>query len=312
MNTAAPVLDARALSKRFGPTVALADFDLSVRPGEVVALMGANGAGKSTVVKILSGVLRPDGGSLELGGQPYAPASAKEAKASGVATMHQSVADAVVPSLSIAENLLLERTSAARTRWLETPAARLRAARSVAARVGLAGDLRVPLANRSIATKQLITLARALDTDPALLILDEPTASLSAAEARTLFAAVNALRERGVGILLVSHRVDDLRRMADRAVVLRDGRYVAGFAAPLDYDAALHAMIGRALPPRHTPASRPAGPSDIRHRPRRGAVARGVRACRIRIFQGATDVSDSRSSQRRTSAENECARDPRR
>ncbi|PXW24059.1 sugar ABC transporter ATP-binding protein [Paraburkholderia caballeronis] len=258
MSTAPVVLDARALSKRFGPTRALDRFDLSIRAGEVVALMGANGAGKSTVVKILSGVLRADSGTLTLRGRPYQPDSAQRAKALGVATMHQAVADAVVPTLSIAENLLLDRTSSpsrAGGRWFATPSARLRDARAIAAHVGLTGDLAAPLAEQSVATKQLVTLARALDTDPALLILDEPTASLSAAEAHTLFAALDALRARGVGILLVSHRPGDLRRMADRAVVLRDGRHVADFDAPLDGDAALHAMIGRPLPARSTPAA---------------------------------------------------------
>ncbi|RKP55768.1 sugar ABC transporter ATP-binding protein [Pararobbsia silviterrae] len=247
MSDAPVVLDARGLSKRFGPTVALADFNLSIRAGEVVALMGANGAGKSTVVKILSGVLAPDSGSIALRGHPYAPASTKHAKTLGVATMHQSVADAGVPTLSIAENLLLERTSSARTRWFATPSSRLRDARGIAARVGVTGDLRAPLSEQSVATKQLITLARALDNDPAVLMLDEPTASLSAAEAQTLFEAIDALRARGVGILLVSHRMGDLRRIADRAVVLRDGRHAGDFPAPLDCDAALQAMIGRAL-----------------------------------------------------------------
>ena len=124
MNTAPVVLDARALSKRFGPTRALDRFDLSIRAGEVVALMGANGAGKSTVVKILSGVLRADSGTLTLRGRPYQPDSAQRAKALGVATMHQAVADAVVPTLSIAENLLLDRTSSpsrAGGRWFAQP-----------------------------------------------------------------------------------------------------------------------------------------------------------------------------------------------
>lgn len=247
MSQVLPVLEAHGLTKRFGPTVAVRDFDLTIHAGEVVALMGANGAGKSTVVKLLSGVLASDGGSIVLRGRPYSPTSTTEAMTLGVATMHQSVADAIVPTLSIADNLLLDRTSNGRSRAFETASSRRRTARDIAAKVGLSGDLDAWLGDQSVATKQLVTLARALDTDPAVLILDEPTASLSAAEANVLFAAVDTLRQRGVGILLVSHRIGDLRRLADRAVVLRDGRCVGEYHAPLDVEAALESMIGRSL-----------------------------------------------------------------
>ncbi|WP_246791875.1 sugar ABC transporter ATP-binding protein [Burkholderia perseverans] len=288
--SAAPVLEARGLAKRFGATRALDGVDLTMRAGEVVALMGANGAGKSTLVKILSGVLRADAGTIRLRGLPFAPAGTQQAKAAGVATMHQSVAEAIVPTLSIAENLLLDRTNRGDGRWFETPAARRRAAAALAARVGLEVDLAAPAHTQPVAIRQLVTLARALDTDPALLILDEPTASLSADEAERLFGALDRLRERGVAILLVSHRSGDLRRVADRALVLRDGREVAAIAAPFDYDAAVTAMIGRPLPRQAArgganPSIRSDPPGPARH----GAppLAAGFSARGLKLFDDA-------------------------
>ena len=135
-STLPPVLSATGVAKRFDATVALSALDLSIGAGEVVALMGANGAGKSTFVKILSGALQADGGTLTLRGEPYRPASPHAAKRLGVATVHQSVADAVVPTLSIADNLLLDRLCDPASPWRVPPAARRAAARSLAARVG--------------------------------------------------------------------------------------------------------------------------------------------------------------------------------
>ena len=247
-----PILTASTLTKRFGATVALSNLDFSIHPGEVVALMGANGAGKSTLVKILSGVYAPDGGTLTLLGKPYRPASPQAAKQLGIATVHQSIADAVVPALSIADNLLLDRLCDPASPWRVPPAARREAARPLAERVGLDVDLSAPLGSLSLASQQLVTLARALASRPKLLILDEPTASLSAAEAERLFQRLEPLREEGVAILLVSHRLGDLRRMADRVAIVRDGHLVADLHPPIDFDAAVETMIGRPLPQART------------------------------------------------------------
>lgn len=243
-----PVLTARALTKHFGATLALSNFDLAIGRGEVVALMGANGAGKSTFVKLLSGVYAADGGTLTLAGKPYRPASPQTARQLGIATVHQSIADAVVPTLSIADNLLLERLCDPASPWRVPPRERREAAAPLAARVGLDVDLSAPLGSLSLASQQLVTLARALASQPRLLILDEPTASLSAAEAARLFARLEPLRDEGVAILLVSHRLGDLRRMADRVAIMRDGHLVADLQPPIDFDAAIETMIGRPLP----------------------------------------------------------------
>jgi simple sugar transport system ATP-binding protein len=262
-----PIFKATSVSKSFGATTALAKFDLEIHAGEVIALMGANGAGKSTFVKILSGVYRPDGGTLSLCGKPYEPASTQAAKQLGVATVHQAIADAVVPALSIADNLLLDQLCDPASRWHMSPAARLEAAVPLAAKVGLHVDLSAPLASLSLAGQQLVTLARALATQPKLLILDEPTASLSASEAERLFALIEQLRAEGVAILLVSHRLGDLRRIAERVAIVRDGRIVADLQSPINFDEAVETMIGRPLPQRRTTTAASAtGSADVESR----------------------------------------------
>ncbi|WP_413189109.1 sugar ABC transporter ATP-binding protein [Paraburkholderia sacchari] len=243
-----PVLKAVSITKRFGATTALTHLDLDIRAGEVVALMGANGAGKSTLVKIISGIYGADSGALSLRGKSFSPSSPQHAKRLGVATVHQSIVDAVVPTLSIADNLLLDQLCDGASAWRMTPAARVDAARPLALRVGLEVDLSAPLHALSLAGQQLVTLARALAGNPSLLILDEPTASLSAPEAERLFALIERLRADGAAILLVSHRPGDLRRIADRVTVMRDGRIVADLRPPIDFDAAVETMIGHALP----------------------------------------------------------------
>lgn len=241
------MLAVRGLTKCFGSTRALADVTFDLAAGEALALMGANGAGKSTLVKILCGGHGADAGSISIRGTAAAFASPGQARAHGIVAVHQAIADVGVPTLSVADNLLLDRVCAARAPvWVGHRRSR-RAAAAVAAGVGLEIDLSRTLGTLSLAERQLVAIARAVAHDPAVLILDEPTASLSGPESERLFAVLDRLKSRSVALLYISHRTGDLRRIADRVVVLRDGRVAGRFEQPLDLGAALHAMVGRAV-----------------------------------------------------------------
>jgi len=234
------------IEKSFGPTRALAGADLKVAPGEIVALMGANGAGKSTLVKILSGTYQPDAGTVTLAGKSVAFASPREAKLAGIATVHQATDQAGAAGLTVAENLLLDELCGAGALFVSERSIRRRA--SAIARLI---DLDLPLDRDFLdlrpAERQLIAIARAVAAKAAVLILDEPTSSLSSDEAERLFAILRRLRGQGMAILYISHRLGDLAAIADRAVVLRGGRIVGAFPRPIDLAAAVAAMIGRPL-----------------------------------------------------------------
>jgi simple sugar transport system ATP-binding protein len=236
-----------SVSKRFGATQALEDVDLAIGRGEVVALMGANGAGKSTLAKIAAGVSRPDSGRIIVSGRELRLASPRAAHAAGIVVVHQSTDQLGVPGLTVAENLVLDALCGGDGGALVTPSRIAQRARQVAANIGFDAPLDQDFGALGPAHRQLVAIARAVAADASVLILDEPTASLSASEADRLFAVVDRLRGRGVGVLYISHRLSDIRRIADRIVILRNGRRVADQAKPFDFAAAVRAMIGRDL-----------------------------------------------------------------
>jgi simple sugar transport system ATP-binding protein len=235
------------ITKAYGPVRVLDQVHLSVQRGEVVALMGANGAGKSTIAKIAAGVVEPDGGQVFVAGQEVRLHSPRSARQHGIVIVHQSTDQLGAPGLSVAENLLLEELCTGRFSVFAQRQKIARRAKAVAAGIGLDLDLRGDFGELGPAHRQLVAIARAVAANAAVLILDEPTASLSAAEAGRLFSVVDRLRNMGVGILYISHRLEDIRRVADRVVVLRNGQIVANQARPLDLVAAINAMIGRDL-----------------------------------------------------------------
>lgn len=236
------------LQKSFGKNHVLRGIDLSLAPGTVTVLMGANGAGKSTLVKVICGHHPADEGRMTITGDPFTPVDPSDAIRHGVVTVHQSIDDGVIPDLDVANNLMLDRL-AERGHGLFVRDRRLRSeAAKVAAAMGIDVNLRARVSDLSVADRQMIAIARAMARAPKVLILDEPTSSLSAKEADRLFALIDRLRDQGVAILYISHRMSDIRRIADRIIVMRDGAISGTFETkPFDLEAAVTAMLGHRM-----------------------------------------------------------------
>lgn len=244
--TDTPLLALRGITKRFGGVHALAGVDFDLRAGEVHALLGENGAGKSTLIKVLGGIVTPDAGTIAFDGRPVAVRDVSDADALGVRLIHQELA--LAPNLTVAENLFLGREP---TRFGLLDVRRRRdQARALVAELGLAeiGDVDAPVGSLSVAQRQMVEIARALAVKARVLVLDEPTAALSEAETEALFRRLRRLREQGAGIIYISHRLEEIRRLADRITVLRDGRSVGTqAAADLDPRALVKWMVGREI-----------------------------------------------------------------
>lgn len=237
-----PLLRLSGIGKTFVQPV-LQDVDLTFQPGEVLALAGENGAGKSTLSRIVGGLLDPTTGSMEFQGRPYAPATRREAEALGVRMVLQELS--LVRTLSVAENLFLDDLPR-RFGLLDRQALRDRA-RPLMDRVGLADlDPEIPVGQLGIGQQQMVEIARGLIGECRLLILDEPSAMLTDRETELLFARIEELRRQGVSMVYISHRLDEIKRLADRIAVLRDGRLVGVRpAAEMGVDDIVRAMVGR-------------------------------------------------------------------
>lgn len=238
-----PLVSLRDIAKSFGPIKALKRADLDIFPGEVLALMGENGAGKSTLVKILAGLHAPTSGQIRVGGQPTALPNPSAAARAGIAVVHQELL--LFGELTVVENIFSGRylTKGFRLDW---PAMRARAAELMADLDCADLDIDQKLGSLSVALRQRVEIARALQQEARVLILDEPTAALGERDAQRLLQIVNTLRDRGVGILYVSHRMNEIFQIADRMTVLRDGEYIATRQASETSEADLIAlMVGR-------------------------------------------------------------------
>ncbi len=265
------LLCARHVSKAFPGVQALDDVQLELRTGEVLCVVGENGAGKSTLMKIVGGIYTPDAGEIQLDGRPVRLGSVQEAQAAGITLIHQELN--LAQSLDVAGNIFLGREPrfAGPLGLLDR---RIYAdAETITRRIGLAVSPREPVGRLSIGQQQLVEIARSLSLSSRVLIMDEPTSSLSAQDTERLFAVINDLRRSGVGILYISHRLPEVQQIADRVAVLRDGRNAGEMARDeINHASLVRLMIGRELKQffvrSHRPAEKETPSPDLSQRER--------------------------------------------
>lgn len=255
------VVSVRGVTMWFGATHALDDVTVGVREGEVLGLVGTNGAGKSTLIKILSGVYHATAGTVEVDGSPVTITDPLAASRAGIETVHQNIDHGVVPGMSVAENLALDSFADGSIPLWASPGAVRRHAERVAASLGLNVDPGLPVEDLTASERQQLIIARALARRPRLLILDEPTSTLSASESDVLFDVVRRLAAAGVAVIYISHGLGEIEELCDRVAVLRDGRLVGTFGRPFGRAELIESMLGsfvaESRPDRHTGAGEP-------------------------------------------------------
>ncbi|MDO5657710.1 MAG: sugar ABC transporter ATP-binding protein [Paracoccus sp. (in: a-proteobacteria)] len=235
----------RGIDKHFPGVHALKAVDFDLRAGEVHALMGENGAGKSTLMKCLSGVYQPDGGVIEIDGRPASLPSPKSAQDLGIGIIHQELA--LMKDLSVAQNIFIGREPRLSFGRLDEGALNRQAA-AIFEGMNVAMDPRAPVEGLTIARQQMVEIAKALSHRSRVLIMDEPTAALNDAEIAELFTIIDRLRAEGVGIIYISHKMDEIKRISDRVTVMRDGAFVGTVgAAETPISTIISMMVGREL-----------------------------------------------------------------
>ncbi len=237
-------VEMRAIRKAYPGVLALDNVDLQLMPGEVHALLGENGAGKSTLIKVLTGAATKDSGEILIEGNPVSFHTTGQAQAMGISTVYQEVN--LIPAMSVTKNLTLEKT-AGRFGMISWRKAREQA-RAKLARLKLDIDIEQPVGSFSVAIQQLVAIARALDEDTKVLVLDEPTASLDAHETAALFEIIRDLKEKGIAIVFITHFLDQVYEISDRITVLRNGNLVGtSLASEISRSDLISMMIGREL-----------------------------------------------------------------
>jgi simple sugar transport system ATP-binding protein len=269
------LVEFRNITKEFGATRALRGVSFNVYPGETLGLLGANGAGKSTLIKILSGIHRPTSGQIIIEGRECSFSYPDDARNAGIATVHQNIDDGVVFGMSVAENLLLDEMATTAAPVFVTQTKILKRAREVARKLELELPLREPVESLSPSRRQEVAIARELAKNPKLLILDEPTSTLSEKEADKLFSAVADLQRRGISILYITHRMSEVEKLCDRAVVLRNGEIVSEHEKPMRKRDIASSILGELV-------------VSARHKSREGAE----RAIRINGMRSKPDGPD--------------------
>ena len=241
------LVEFRGLTKTFGATRALKGVSFGIRAGETVGLLGANGAGKSTLIKTLAGIHHATSGSIIIEGQECSFDFPDDARNAGIATVHQNIDDGVVFGMSVAENLLLDEIAKSSLGFFLTKSEINRRARQVQEKLNLDLPLDAPVEELSPSRRQEVAIARELAKNPKLLILDEPTSTLSEREAEKLFAAVKDFQNLGIAILYITHRMSEVEMLCDRVVVLRNGEIVSEHERPLDNRAIAGSILGELI-----------------------------------------------------------------
>lgn len=241
----APILTMRGICKSFGSTIALKDVDFDLYPGEIHILAGENGAGKSTLVKILCGVHPEYSGRIAIEGKPVAFSSPHEAAAKGITAIHQELS--LVPSMSVVDNIFLGREIQAKFGLINS-SAQGKTARGILSKFGIDVDVQQSVEELPISLQQMIEIAKALAIDARIIIMDEPTSALTEPEVERLFETITSLKSQGRSIIYITHKMEELYRIADRITVLRDGRYIGtSTAAQLPKMDLIKWMVGREI-----------------------------------------------------------------
>ncbi len=238
------LLEMKGISKRFLGVRALKGVDFALRRGEVHALVGENGAGKSTLMKVLTGIYQPDDGEIFFEGKPYAVKNIGEAQALGIAMIHQELN--MMNDLTVAQNVFIGR-EIKKGFWLKD-AEMVKETQKIFDRIGIKIDPKMQLGRLTVGKQQMVEIAKAVSRDCKLLILDEPTAALTQTEIEELFRIMEDLKAKGIGMIYISHRMDEINRISDRITVMRDGEYVGTVdTASVTKDDVINMMIGRVV-----------------------------------------------------------------